>query len=173
MALGLTSVAMLFIALTSAYIVREGAGNDWRRLHMPPLLWFNTASLLASSWTLEKARLSYGRQSLGTRRWLTATLLLGLVFLAGQLCAWRVLSAQGIYLSANPHSSFFYVLSGTHALHLLGGIVALMWLTWRSVPSRDREGAVVKTGWIEATSLYWHFMDGLWIYLLALLFFWS
>jgi cytochrome c oxidase subunit 3 len=100
--------------------------------------------------------------------WLTVTLVLGIVFLAGQLMAWRQLSEQGIYLSSNPHSSFFYLLTGLHGLHLLGGVLALSWLavrTWRSF-------GVPAARFVEVTALYWHFMGVLWVYLLMLLFVW-
>jgi cytochrome c oxidase subunit 3 len=100
---------------------------------------------------------------------LTVTLLLGVVFLAGQLLAWRQLAAQGIFLGTSPHGSFFYLLTGTHGLHLLGGIIALTYVvfgSWRLRYTRRHHIAV------DLTALYWHFMDGLWVYLFVLLFLW-
>jgi cytochrome c oxidase subunit 3 len=155
----LAGIAMLFIAMTSAYVVRHGLDPDWRAIRMPSILLINTAVLLASSVTMEKAR-----HSPGLNRWLAATLLLGLAFLGGQLIAWQQLSAKGIYLSTNPHSSFFYLLTGIHGLHLLGGIVAFSYLLLTTPGRRTRA--------IDAAALYWHFMDGLWVYLLVLLFRW-
>jgi cytochrome c oxidase subunit 3 len=153
MMFGLAGVSMLFIGLTSAYIVRQGLGGDWMPLRMPRISWLNAALLIASSLTIEKARRS------GSPRWLPATIALGVAFLCGQLAAWRELAAQGIYLGTNPHSSFFYLLTALHAAHLSGGIAALGYAALR--PRRP---------WMDAAALYWHFMDGLWIYLLVLLF---
>jgi cytochrome c oxidase subunit 3 len=162
---------MLFIALTSAYVVRQGLGGDWQTVRMPRLLWLTTAILLGSSLSLELARSSFNR---GLDRvfkgWLTITLLLGVVFLLGQLLAWRQLAAQGIYLNTNPHSSFFYLLSGTHGLHVVGGVIALAvvaWGAWRHRYTWRQHTAV------DVAGLYWHFMDGLWVYLLVVLFVWK
>jgi len=156
MCLGLTGIAMLFIALTSAYVVRQGLDPGWNAIRMPAILPFNTLVLLASGFTMEKAR-----RAIRPGRWLPATLALGLCFLALQLAAWRELSAGGVYLSTNAHSSFFYLLTGLHGLHLTGGIFAL---TYLAVSRNER--------WLQATALYWHFMDALWVYLLVLLFGW-
>src|SRR4029450_3204819 len=88
------------------------------------LLWINTAVLLASSASLERARRLLRAWDLaGTRSWMGATGLLGGLFVAGQWLAWRQLASQGVYLSSNPHNSFFYLLTGLHALHLAGGLV--------------------------------------------------
>ena len=97
------------------------------------------------------------------------TCLLGTAFLAGQLWVWKLLADQGIYLSGNPHSSFFYLLTGVHGVHLLGGVAALVYLTARTWSSA---APVLGKVSLNVTALYWHFMDGLWIYLLVLLFFW-
>jgi cytochrome c oxidase subunit 3 len=171
MLLGLASILMLFVALSSAYVMRQGEPQGWQPIAMPPLLLPNTLALLLSSFTLELARRSLKRQSVGSfRRWLTLSTLLGLTFLAGQLTIWRALAAQGIYLGSNPHSSFFYVLTGVHGAHLMGGIIALGTLMFRAWQS-DRKIGTAGTA-LEVTALYWHFMDGLWLYLLLLLFVW-
>jgi cytochrome c oxidase subunit 3 len=170
----LASIAMMFTALTSAYIVRANTSNDWRPIAMPPLLWLSTGLILLSSITFEVSRRSLKQAKAGIyQRWLLLTVLLGLAFLATQLMAWRQLVAQGIYLSSNPHSSFFYVLTGAHGLHLLGGVLALDFLLLRSWRRRYEEDAVAKRQAIaNAVAIYWHFMDGLWIYLFLLLFLW-
>jgi cytochrome c oxidase subunit 3 len=155
--LALAAITMLFIAMTSAYVVRLGFDPNWRAIRMPPILLVNTVVLLASSVTMEKARRAPGA------KWFMVTLLLGLSFLGGQLAAWRQLSMAGIYLGTNPHSSFFYLLTGLHGLHLLGGVAALSHVVFSQM-NRER--------WVDVTALYWHFMDGLWIYLVALLFGW-
>jgi cytochrome c oxidase subunit 3 len=170
----LAGVAMMFTALTSAYIVRASTSNDWRPLAMPRLLWLSTALILLSSLTFEIARrtLRSGNTSV-YQRWLLLTVLLGLGFLATQLMAWRQLASQGLYLSSNPHNSFFYVLTGAHGLHLLGGILGLDYLLLRSWRNRVEEGGAAKRqAIVNAVALYWHFMFGLWIYLFLLLFLW-
>ena len=85
------------------------------------------------------------------------------MFVAGQYIAWRQLSADGLYLATNPSSSFFYVLTAAHALHVLGGLGGLT-----RVISKLKHG-VLRRSTLDATSRYWHFMDVLWIYLLLLL----
>jgi cytochrome c oxidase subunit 3 len=166
--MALASISMLFLGLTSAYVVRQGADTGWRGIAMPPLLAANTVVLLASSAALELARRATRRGPAGERvfrRWVWTALLLGVLFLAGQLAVWRQLAALGIYLDTHPHGAFYYTLSGLHGLHLAGGIAALGWLAlrvWRDPAVSGR--------WFEVTALYWHFMDGLWVYLLVLLF---
>lgn len=170
----LAGVAMLFTSLTSAYIVRANLANDWRAIAMPRVLWLSTALIVASSLTFEIARraLKSGR-SIVYSRWLLVTVMLGLAFLASQLLAWRQLVSQGIYISSNPHSSFFYVLTGAHGIHLLGGILGLDFLLLRSWRKRFEDQAGARRQAIaDAVALYWHFMDGLWIYLFLLLFLW-
>lgn len=171
---GLASILMLFTALTSAYIVRAGLSDDWRPLEVPNFLWASTALILASSVTFQLAYRAIKRFEVKSYTlWVAATGLLGLGFLTTQLLAWRQLVAQGIYLASNPHSSFFYVLTGTHAVHLLGGILGLGYLlvrTWNKLSSRE---AVMKRQRAAGViGLYWHFMDGLWVYLFLLLFLW-
>lgn len=170
---GLAAIAMSFAALTSALYVREGSGYaDWTHITLPPILWFNTLALVLSSVTLECARVrvaSYMRGENPSRsvpiRWLNATLLLGLVFVVGQYFAWLKLRSQGLYLPTNPNSSFFYVLTGVHVIHVLGGLGGLSRVTlkFRSATHPLRRGTM------DATTYYWHFMGVLWIYLLFIL----
>lgn len=164
MMLGLAAILMLFAAFTSAYVVRKGLSDDWQATAFPGILWLNSMVLLASSFTLEKAR--RWRQVPGRfQGWWWATTGLGMIFLMGQVLAWRELAAGGVYLSTNPSSSFFYLLTGTHAVHLLGGVMALLYLSWRVWQRNSALGATA----LGVTALYWHFMDGLWIYLFFLL----
>lgn len=170
--LGLGSVSMLFFALTSAYIWRQYTGqtsSDWVPLQIPSALWITTVVILFSSISFEIARRALRlNQFEKFKSWISITTVLGFAFLVGQIIAWRQLAAQGIYLQSNPHSSFFYVLTGLHAFHLLGGILVLSYVMMSAM--RMRIG-VNKRMTVEMTSLYWHFMDGLWIYLFVLLFF--
>lgn len=170
----LAGILMMFTALTSAYIVRAGSANDWRPLALPPILWVSTSLILISSGTLEASRRSLKRfLDNAYVRWLSVTIVLGIGFLVSQLLAWRQLVRQGVYLKSNPHSSFFYLLTATHGLHLLGGILALVYLLARTRHQRkDREAEVRRQAAADAVTIYWHFMDGLWIYLFLLLFLW-
>jgi cytochrome c oxidase subunit III len=170
----LASIAMMFTALSSAYIVRSASSNDWYPLVMPRVLLASTAIIVMSSGTLEVARRKLKASIVsGYSRWLLITALLGLAFLVSQLIAWRQLRAQGVYLSSNPHSSFFYLLTAAHAVHLFGGLLALLYLLLRVRTLLVNGGIDVrKKAAADAVSIYWHFMDVLWIYLFLLLFFW-
>jgi len=164
--LGLAAIVMFFMALASSYIVRKGLGTDWQRTPMPAVVWFNTAILLVSSLTMVFARKkldSGDREAFQSWWWVTTGL--GLLFLTGQVVAWRQLAAEGLLLSTNPSSSFFYLLTAAHGAHLAGGIFALFYVIFRPW-KRSRISQVTAA---ELTSIYWHFMDGLWIFLLLLL----
>lgn len=166
--LALASILMFFTALVSSFVVRKGLSNDWVAFPLPSILWANTAVLVASSATLERARRLLARQALNDfRGWWGVTTALGLLFLVGQLVAWRELRAAEIYLSTNPSSSFFYLLTGTHGLHLLGGVLALLYV---GVRERQESLRVSRETAVAATSIYWHFLGGLWIVLFLLLY---
>jgi cytochrome c oxidase subunit III len=162
----LGTVSMLFIGFTSAYILRR-ASADWQPLAAPKVLWLNTAALLGSSGTLELARRRLrGWDLAGSERLVLLTGLLGLLFVAGQYFGWQQLAAQGVFLASSPHSSFFYVLTGIHALHLLGGLcwfVAVLLRMRRLAYLPGEDG-------LRLFATYWHFLGGLWVYLLWLLF---
>jgi cytochrome c oxidase subunit III len=167
---GLAAITMSFAAFTSAMVVRQGTAPDWRHLALPHILFLNTAILLASSVTLELSRRQISRYMGSTRtgsqnpgRWLSITLFLGLLFVAGQWVAWLQLRSQGWYVATNPSSSFFYVFTCVHALHVLGGLGGLV-----SAISKLKRG-ILRRSTLDATAHYWHFMDGLWLYLLLLL----
>src|SRR5208282_4752290 len=131
-AIGIVAILMFFMALASAFLIRKGTGG-WVPVRIPGLLWVNTAILLTSSATLEMARKRLAKSDLsGFRRLWQVTTILGVLFLVGQLVAWKILAGQGIYLATNPASSFFYIFTGAHALHLLGGVCALLYVAWRS-----------------------------------------
>ncbi len=166
-AIGIVSILMFFMALASAFLVRKGTSGDWAAVHIPPLLWFNTAVLLLSSVTLEVARKRLANEdSAGFKKFWLVTTVLGILFLIGQVVAWRQLNSQGIYLATNPASSFFYIFTGAHALHLIGGVAALIYVAHRNFDAAQ----VTRSVAAEVTSYYWHFMDALWLFLLALLY---
>jgi len=165
--LALAGIVMFFMALTSSFLVRKGLGDDWVSFTLPRILWANTLVLLASSGAIQfaRARLRSGDTE-GFRRWWAITTALGALFLAGQFAAWRQLAAQGVFLATNPSSSFFYLLTALHGLHLLGGIVGLFYVAYRPW-QRSR---ITQSTAADLVSIYWHFMDGLWIFLFALLY---
>ncbi len=169
---GIFAITMSFVAFTSALFVRQGSGADWTHIALPPVLYGNTLALLLSSATLQMARRALAAvPSVDPRAvrmglsWLMATLALGFVFVAGQFEAWRQLAAQGLYLATNPNSSFYYVFTAMHGLHVLAGIVALALVIGRIIASR----AAFRRSTFEATATYWHFMGVLWLYLLLVL----
>lgn len=192
MTVALAPIAMLFVAFTSAYVVRKGLPTldeatgkyvrDWLQVNLPfQLLLVNTFLLVLSSITMELARRQVTRQvalapvssipgvSIGKERsypWLGATVVLGMGFLAGQWMAWRELADRGFYLATSPSSSFVYLLTGAHAVHLAGGIVALIYASATALTRKSLESRRIV---IDVTAWYWHFMAVLWIYIFALL----
>jgi cytochrome c oxidase subunit 3 len=166
----LAAITMSFAALTSALIVRQGAAPDWRHLTLPNILFWNTLVLLASSVTLEFSRRRVAVFMGGPRtvdpspaRWLYVTAFLGVVFVIGQYSAWLQLRSQGLYLATNPNSSFFYLLTAIHGLHVLGGLIGLSYVI------RKLNRVVLRRSTLDSFSYYWHFMGILWVYLLLLL----
>jgi cytochrome c oxidase subunit III len=179
---GIGAITMSFAAYTSAMVVRHGSIPEWQHFTLPPILYWNSLVLVASSVTLELARQRIGGpfDRLGqsesllaakSREWLSwyrLTLALSFAFLVGQFFAWRQLSGEGVYLATSPSSSFFYVLTALHALHLLGGLGALVYAL-RCLRTDDGPRPV---NVLAAAALYWHFMAVLWIYLLVVLALW-
>lgn len=156
----IAAITMSFAALTSALVVRQGAAADWEHFQLPPILFLNTLLLLASSVTLQRSR-----HAAAAIPWLALTLALGLCFVAGQVLAWRGLAAQGVFLATSPNSAFFYLFTALHALHVLGGLAGMSYAVARL---RRRDDPAARRVLATAT-VYWHFMDGLWLYLLLIL----
>ena len=168
-ALAMLSILVLFLTLTAAFIfLRLYSLRSWSSLRLPWILWVNTAVLVVSSGTAELARRKLRAGNLpGFRLLWVLTTILGIIFIGGQVIAWRQLVAQGVFMRSNLASSFFYVFTGLHAVHLLGGICLMLYVglgKFETVRASRRAAA-------ELTSYYWHFMDGLWIFLLALMYF--
>ncbi len=157
--LALAAISMMFIGLTSAYVVSQGLNPVWKQIHMRLLIWIDTGILLFSSYTMEQAR---RRKAIN---WLLATLLLGLAFLAGQIGVFAQVANEGFYLNTGRQASFYYVLTGLHGLHIVGGIFALRWAAFRM-----KNSGLAVTSALEVSSIYWHFMDALWIFLLLVIF---
>jgi cytochrome c oxidase subunit 3 len=168
--IGIFAITMSFAAFTSALYVRQGSG-DWTHIVLPRIMYANTAILLLSSLTFELSRRTVAGSSRPTKLevrealgWLAVTLILGLAFVSGQYSAWRHLAAQGLYLATNSNSSFFYVFTAMHGLHLLGGIAALVYLIRRIAAGRGFRKSL-----FHSTAIYWHFMGVLWLYLLLVI----
>jgi cytochrome c oxidase subunit 3 len=166
------AITMSFMAFTSALFVREGTAVDWTHLNLPPILYLNTIVLLFGSLTLVMASRAVNAHALldsheikTVMGWLIATLALGVLFIAGQYIAWTQLAARGLYLATNANSSFFYVFTGLHILHLLGGIAALVYLIGQLAGSHT----TFRRAAFHNTAIYWHFMGVLWLYLLIVL----
>ena len=188
---GLTGIVMIFISFSSAYVVRQGLPtldprtdvlfHDWFPVPLPRLLLINTAVLLISSLTMEIARRQAARKAALARlasvpgvsmhakeevSWLALTVVLGLSFLTGQWMAWRELAASGFYVASSPSSSFVYLLTGMHGVHLFGGLVALLTAGAASLLRRPADSQAIA---VDVTGWYWHFMAFLWVYILCLL----
>jgi cytochrome c oxidase subunit 3 len=157
---------MTFAALASALIIRRGLGNDWHKMPLPWILWPNTGVLLLSSIVLDTARrvLRSGKRVLFNWLWCIGTLL-GAVFLAGQTMAWQELHATGRFLAGNASNGFFYILTWTHAAHAIAGLIALIYVAFMAL--RYRLGPRKRTV-VEASTVFWHFLDVLWIFLMLM-----
>jgi cytochrome c oxidase subunit III len=162
---------MAFLAFTAAFLMRRDLSTNWVSLHKPRILWFDTAVLLVSSWVLERARrgLHSGNRA-QFNGWWTAGTILGFVFLGGQALAWTQLEAAGFYMASNLSAAFFYILTASHAAHLLGGLTALVYVDVQAL--RFRLGPAKRTA-IDVSAVFWHFLDGLWLYLMVVLYVWG
>jgi cytochrome c oxidase subunit 3 len=193
LALAMTPILVLFVTFSAVYIARRafpaadlnlGYIQSWIPVHLPwPILLVNTVVLVLSSFTIELARRrvtweaalapvqSIPGVSLGDEPhfpWLALTSILGLAFLAGQLFAWSRLSAAGFHLAGGTSSSFVYMLTAMHGLHLAGGVLALLFANVATVLHRPVQTRRIV---VDVTSWYWHCMTGLWIYILVLFWF--
>lgn len=165
----LATVAMLFAAFASAYLVRR-SGSDWTRITLPPILWLNTLLLVLSSAVLELAGAAGGR-----RRWVQAsaafgvTLALGAGFLLGQVVAWEQLIAAGVSMPVSPHGAFFYLLTAAHALHVIAALGVLLWAAWRTWLGVGQRDPYRWTADVGVARTCWHFLLGVWIVVFALM----
>ena len=167
----MSAVGTLFIVLAIAYVVRSATPRFWEPVALPKILWFSTGVLLFSSLTCEAARRSLRNfRETAYGGWLLVTALLGVVFLVMQVMAWRRLADQGAFLSENPHSSFFYLFTAAHGLHLAAGALVLCVLAARAwLPVGHRERMEIRLEIADSATVFWHFMDGIWIGLFTLL----
>ena len=163
---GIGSILMMFAGLTSAYIVKRNQAN-WLTFDLPNAFWYSTVAIVLSSLTLHMASKAFQERIMSRYRNLMAiTLVLGMVFILLQVIGFKQLWALGITLQANVSYSFLYVIVGLHALHVLGGIVALVIMAIKAFSQKTRNYSSVP---VDLISTYWHFVDILWIYLLIFL----
>lgn len=163
--LGCVSIAMMFAAMTSAYMVRQAGGN-WLEFALPPVFTLSTVVIAASSSTLFGAGLAFkqGKDTL-YKALLFATFVLGLAFIGLQYEGWMTLKQSlGLPMGTNPSSDFIYVISMIHAAHVMGGIAALTVALIHAFTLKRGITPARKLR-LDLTSTYWHFVDGLWVYL--------
>lgn len=169
---GMVASTMTFIALISAMFIRRHLApyNDWHRMPIPPLLWWNTGALVLSSVAIDLARRAFraGNRPRFRLFWLTGTAL-GTLFLVGQAFNWRFLVDHGFYMRHNPASAFFYILTMAHAAHVVGALAALIYVCCRTMlfPAIPLNRNVM-----EVSAIFWHFLDVMWLFLMAVFVFW-
>jgi len=169
-------VMMTFGGLCAAYIVTAtNKAVEWNPFDLPIQVWISTALILISSFVYHQGKVALDRYDQpAARKWLTSTAALGAAFISSQLLAWFELSKQGLYFSGNPYAGFFYILTGVHAVHVLGGIIALGSVvigSWNGILNDDQWARVRSLG--QVVGWYWHFMGAVWLVLFILLGFWK
>ena len=167
----LVVVTMTFGSLIFAFVYRSGVSQNWKPIQLPQTLWLSTALLLASSNLIEAARrkLKRGDQRTFYRLTVWATWC-GVLFLAAQLTAWFQILHRGILLDRNPHSSFIFIFSGMHGVHILIGLAGFFYLLRRTrEPASGPKYQMTTRVWSNAVSTFWHYLDFIWIVLFVLL----
>ena len=160
------SIVMIFAGLSSAYLVKRNQGN-WLTYNVPVIFYYSTAVIILSSVTLWLSRRAFiNRQMRHYKMWLFFTLILGFAFVFLQYTGFNQLWASGITVSRNVSFSFLYVIVGVHALHVLGGAIALLVMYLKSYSRKRKNYDPI---YIDLMNTYWHFVDILWIYLLIFL----
>jgi len=172
----LVVVLMTFGGLSAAYIMTAtNHAIEWKPFALPIQVWISTAIIIISSFVYHRGKVALDRYDQpAAKKWLVATTVLGAAFISSQLLAWFELSERGLYFSGNPYAGFFYILTAVHALHVLGGIIALGSVvlgSWNEIYSDERWERVRSLG--QTVGWYWHFMAGVWIVLFLLLGFWQ
>lgn len=166
----LAVVGALFALFASAYFMRMGL-SDWRPLPIPRLLWFNTIALALSSVALQCALVAARKGQMDTVRFgLVTGGFTAFAFLIGQILAWRQLATGGYLLSGNPANSFFYMITGMHGLHILGGLVALARTTVRAWGGYEADRLCLS---VDLCAMYWHFLLFIWLAIFFLLAGWA
>jgi cytochrome c oxidase subunit 3 len=164
--IGLGSIVMMFAGMTSAYIVKRNQA-DWRTFEIPKLFWYSTAAIILSSVLLYLAGKAFKQREMAKYRQLvTATTVLGVLFLVCQVVGFKQLWDSGNTLQSTVSYSFLYVIVGLHAAHVVGGVIALAVLFKNAFNTKTKNYSNVS---VDLVSTYWHFVGALWIYLLIFL----
>ncbi|MEO6218839.1 MAG: cytochrome c oxidase subunit 3 [Ginsengibacter sp.] len=164
--IALASIVMMFAGLTSAYIIKRNLSN-WIPFDIPLIFWYSTAVIIFSSITILVSRNAFRQREIKNyRRWLTVTLFLGIAFIMMQYLGFRQLWENGMTLTRNVSFSFLYIIVGLHALHVAGGVIALIIILIKAFSIKNKNYSPVQ---IDLMNTYWHFVDFLWIYLLLFL----
>ncbi len=169
-------VLMTFGGLIAAYIVIATNGvAEWKPFDLPIQVWISTALIVISSFTYHFGKMSVVRNNQpASKKWFAITTGLGAAFISSQILVWITLNARGFYIQSNPYAGFFYILTGVHAVHVLGGITALGSVLLRSwYPTENLANIAKRAALAQVVGWYWHFMGGLWIVLFILLGFWK
>jgi cytochrome c oxidase subunit 3 len=157
------SMIMMFAGLTSAYVVKSGQAT-WQEIRIPELFWYSTIAILLSSVTIRLSLRNFKAREMQKYRLLIAvTFALGVLFIVLQYLGFQQMWASGITLSGSGAGQFIYVIAGFHALHVLGGIVALLIIFIKAFIGKTKTYSSLP---IEIAGTYWHFVDALWIYLM-------
>ena len=163
---GIGSIIMMFAGLTSAYIVKRNQIN-WVSYDLPKAFWYSTIVIVVSSITIQQAVKAFKERAMANyRKLVLITMVLGVLFLFLQTIGFIHFWESGMTLQKNVSFSFLYVIVGLHALHIAGGIIALMIMSLKSFSKKKRVYTSIP---IELMSTYWHFVDILWVYLLVFL----
>ncbi len=169
----LAFVTVTFSALALVFVLRSRVPMNWHHIMLPPILWFDTVVLIGSSITYEigHRRLVENNQR-AFYRWIGITTALGALFLLGQVAAWWQILASGQLVENNPHSTFFFLFSGMHGIHIIVGLAGLGALLYRTrEPASGPRWQMNTRVLANAVALFWHYLDGLWVVLFALLLF--
>lgn len=160
--LAIAGICMFFAAFTSAYIVME-SHSSWQDFKLPDMFWFSTAIIIISSFTMHLSVKSFKKHHMMRYKTLiTVTALLGLLFLIGQGLGFSNMYSRGITIQWNLSAALIYIIVSAHMLHVLGGVIALFIIFARAYRRHTRTYDPVP---VEVVATYWHFVDGLWIYL--------
>jgi cytochrome c oxidase subunit 3 len=167
----LAFVTVTFAALILVFVVRSRNAFNWTHILLPPLLWVDTFLLLASSVTFSIGhRKLRDNDQLGFFHWTRYTAIFGVLFLVGQVVAWWQILASGQLVRNNPHSSFFFIFSGMHGLHIVAGLAGLGALLYRThEPASGPKWQMHTRVLANVVAIFWHYLDGLWVVLFTLL----
>jgi cytochrome c oxidase subunit 3 len=167
---------MTFAGLSAAYIMLASNPQlEWRPFDLPFQLWISTAIIIIGSITYEFGKNNlFSRHQVQARNWFVITTALGAIFIASQVIAWLELVARGVYMTGNPYAGFFYILTAAHAAHVVGGMAALGYVVLKCwVPTQNEIELKKRRSAAAMSSVFWHFLGGLWVVLFLLLGFWK